>query len=151
MFNIKDQTISHCCQAQPRWNQQTSKYKSSWSSRETLHSWAVLFYPACQLWPGPGVLNNISVDCRPVLSRGQTIEGDCNSCCSQCSDDLVTVLEMVSSKVSLRPQENRKHPTVIIPFSGGGQETFQSYGSTSTNPERNCCQEPEGLDEEVRG
>ena len=36
---------------------------------------------------------------RPVLSRGQTIEADSHSCCSQCSDDLVTVLEMVSKKV----------------------------------------------------
>ena len=35
---------------------------------------------------------------RPVLSRGQTIDGDCHSCCSQCSDDLVTVLEMVAKQ-----------------------------------------------------
>ena len=42
---------------------------------------------------------------RPVLSRGQTIEGeigDCHSCCSQCSDELVTVLEMVSTS-KVRP------------------------------------------------
>eukprot|EP00091_Calanus_sinicus_P020265 TRINITY_DN5441_c0_g1_i1.p1 TRINITY_DN5441_c0_g1~~TRINITY_DN5441_c0_g1_i1.p1 ORF type:complete len:142 (-),score=41.00 TRINITY_DN5441_c0_g1_i1:60-485(-) len=35
---------------------------------------------------------------RPVLSRGQTIDVDCHSCCSQCSDDLVTVLEMVAKQ-----------------------------------------------------
>ena len=34
-----------------------------------------------------------------MLSRGQTIDsGDCHSCCSQCSDDLVTVLEMVAKQ-----------------------------------------------------
>ena len=35
---------------------------------------------------------------RPVLSPGQTIDGDCHSLCSQYSDDLVTVLEMVAKQ-----------------------------------------------------
>ena len=37
-----------------------------------------------------------------MLSRGQTIDGDCHSCCSQCSDDLVTVLEMVAKQEVVR-------------------------------------------------
>ena len=45
-----------------------------------------------------GVFFVIFYLCRPVLSRGQTIDGDCLSCCSQCSDDLVTVLEMVAKQ-----------------------------------------------------
>ena len=35
---------------------------------------------------------------RPMLSRSQTIEEDCHSCCS---DELVTVLEIVPKKVKL--------------------------------------------------
>ena len=35
---------------------------------------------------------------RPVLSPGQTLDGDCHSFCSQYSDDLVTVLEMVAKQ-----------------------------------------------------
>ena len=33
-----------------------------------------------------------------MLFRGQTIDGDSLSCCSQCSDDLITVLEMVAKQ-----------------------------------------------------
>lgn len=59
---------------------------------------------------------------RPVLSRGRTIDADCHSCCSQCSDDLVTVLEMVAKKVGYHFMVD----SILIDILGNHKKTLQS-------------------------